>query len=171
MIQNPYVKAAATTILYAVLLFDLSNACWLNCRVFVADRNHNRVRVFDAETGKEVSGAWSAVFASAKCEKPSVWSVRIDAASRQIFVANSNFGAGSSCPAVAVDAHSGRVAVLPLPPNGPIVEPGLADVEFVDLAHGFPHEICVDNADGVRVWRSTGTIADAICVLLLAFVF
>jgi hypothetical protein len=106
--------------------------------------------VFSAETGKEVSGVWSAVFASAKCDSPSVWSVRINRALKQVFVANSNFGAGSDCPSVPADAHSGRVAIVPLPPNGSITEPALDEVGFVHLAHGFPHEICVDPADGVR---------------------
>jgi hypothetical protein len=127
----------------------LSNARPTNCRLFVADRNHNRIRVFSADTGKEISGDWSAIFASAKCDKPSVWSVRVNRALKSVFVATSNFGAGSACPSVAADAHSGRVAIVPLPQNGSIAEPALAEVGFVDLAHGFPHEICVDPEDGV----------------------
>lgn len=136
------------------LLRGLSNAHCSNYRVFVADRNHNRVRVFDASTGQEISGEWSSVFCSASCDKPSVWSVRIDAVLRRAFVANSNFGAGSSCPSVAAGAHSGRVAIVPLPGNGSIAEPNLADVGFVDLVHGFPHEICVDSEDGVRTHQN-----------------
>jgi hypothetical protein len=45
------------------------------------------------------------------------------AAAAQLFVANSNFGSGSACPAVAAAAHAGRVAVLPLPPPGAPLDP------------------------------------------------
>jgi|EP01046_Picozoa_sp_COSAG06_P038054 hypothetical protein len=118
-------------------------------RVFVADRNHNRIRAFDAATGAEVPGAWTAVFASAHCENPAVWSVRVDASAGKIFVANSNFGSGSNCPAVPATAHSGRVAIIPLPKTkGNLVEPPIASVGFASLQHGFPHEICVDARDG-----------------------
>ena len=95
-------------------------------RVWVADRNHNRLRAFEAATGAEVPGAYTAVFSSPGCTKPAVWSVRVDPASSQLFVANSNFGSGSACPAVAATAHEGRVAIIPLPKAGPLTgEPAI----------------------------------------------
>ena len=66
--------------------------------VFVADRNNNHLRSFDAKTGAESSGSWSSVFASAQCSKPSVWSVRIDDVTSQVGV---RFPSLSSPPAAA----------------------------------------------------------------------
>ena len=126
-------------------------------RIFVADRNDNQLLAFDAATGAPVTGAWNEVFTTANCPKPSVWSVRCDPTSKQTFVALSNFGSGSKCPNVKAADHKGRIAVVATPAAGGIGKGAVSC--YVAIAHGFPHEICVDARSGA-VFSSAVDTAD-----------
>jgi hypothetical protein len=116
-------------------------------RVVVADRNNNRLRFLDADSGVAV-GEWPpSVFALGDCALPSVWSVRIDSAARLIFVGVSNFGSGAGCPPPAAGDTQAAIKVFQVPPPGAV--PATADVATtIPVEHGFPHEICLDASTG-----------------------
>ena len=116
-------------------------------RVIVADRNNNRLRFLNAASGA-LLGEWSpSTFAVGNCDLPAVWAVRIDNASGLVLVGTSNFGAGAGCPPPADADKQGVIVVLNLPPPGAsIAAPNV--VTKIPMAHGFPHEICVDASTG-----------------------
>ena len=129
--------------------------------MIVADRNNNRVVLLDGEKGTAID-TWTSELHFDDCEKPAIWSVRVDEAARQVYVATSSFGSGSSCPNATKAA---RIVILSLPPASTALRASrntaTSPTNVVGYAvvtdGGFPHELCADEKTGAVLAAAVDT--------------